>query len=262
MTSAPAVPHPRQPAAIPHADTVGYIHSSTSGSAYDGPGLRSVVWTTGCHLRCVYCHNPDTWHLKGGRQTTARAVVDEVARQARFMAATGGGVTVSGGEPLVQAPFVLEILRGCQARGIHTALDTNGYLGDRLADADLKAADLVLLDLKAWEPELHRRITGVEVAPILRFARRLANLGRPAWVRFVLVPGLTDGPANIAGLADFVATLPNVERVEVLPFHQLGRQKWASLGLGYPLADTPAAAAEQAMAAADVFRARGITTFC
>jgi pyruvate formate lyase activating enzyme len=241
--------------------TTGYIHSLTTGSAYDGPGLRTVVWTMGCHLRCLYCHNPDTWHLKGGTLTTAEAVVDEVARTARFMAATGGGVTVSGGEPLVQAPFVLEILRRCRERGIHTALDTNGYLGDNVSDEDLSAADLVLLDLKSWDPALHRRLTGVEQAPILRFARRLAALGRPAWVRFVLVPGLTDAEENVAGLADFVAELPNVERVEILPFHQLGRHKWAELGQDYPLRDTLAATADEAARAAAIFRARGITTF-
>lgn len=240
----------------------GYIHSSTSGSAYDGPGLRSVVWTTGCPMRCAYCHNPDTWHLRGGRLVSADEVVEELARHARFMAATGGGVTVSGGEPLVQAAFTLAILRGCKARGLHTALDTNGALGARLSDADLAAADLVLLDLKSWDPATHRRVTGAEVAPVLAFARRLAALGRPAWVRYVLVPGLTDDPANLAGAAAFVAGLPNVERVEVLPFHQLGRRKWEQLGRAYPLRDTPAATPAQAAAAAAIFRAHGLATYC
>lgn len=243
-------------------DITGYIHSSTTGSAYDGPGLRSVVWTTGCHLRCAYCHNPDTWHLRRGRHVSAGEVVEEAARHARFMAATGGGVTVSGGEPLVQAAFTLAILRGCKARGIHTALDTNGFFGDRVSDADLEAADLVLLDLKSWDANTHRRVTGVEVAPILAFARRLAFLGRPVWVRYVLVPGLTDDPANIGGVAEFVAGLPNVERVEVLPFHQLGRRKWEQLGRAYPLRDTPAATADQAAAAAAIFQARGLAAYC
>ncbi|MBX0328790.1 pyruvate formate lyase-activating protein [Oscillochloris sp. ZM17-4] len=240
--------------------TTGYIHSYTTGSAHDGPGLRTVVWTTGCHFRCQYCHNPDTWHLKGGRAVTAESVVAEVARHASFMRYTGGGVTISGGEPLVQAPFVTSVLRGCKSRAIHTALDTNGFFGDRLSDDALMLADLVLLDIKSWDPATYRRLTGVEVGPTLAFARRLAALARPAWVRFVLVPGITDDPANIAGLADFVAGLSNVERVEVLPFHQLGRAKWEQLGRAYPLAATPPATAEAALRAAEIFRARGLNT--
>jgi pyruvate formate lyase activating enzyme len=242
-------------------DTTGYIHSYTTGSAYDGPGLRTVIWTTGCQLRCQYCHNPDTWHLKGGAQTTVGRLVEEVARYGSFMRLTGGGVTVSGGEPLVQAPFVMQLLRGCKERGIHTALDTNGYLGDRLSDAEIELADLVLLDIKSWDPLAHRRVTGVEVSPTLAFARRLARLGRPMWVRFVLVPGLTDEPANIAGLADFVAGLSNVQRVEVLPFHQMGRAKWERLGAPYPLASTPEATASDTLRAAEIFRGKGVMAY-
>jgi pyruvate formate lyase activating enzyme len=239
-------------------DTTGYIHSYFTGSAYDGPGLRTVIWTTGCQLRCQYCHNPDTWHLKAGRAVTAGELVAEVASHGRFMTRTGGGVTISGGEPLVQAPFVSSVLRGCKAQGLHTALDTNGFFGARLSDEELALADLVLLDIKSWDPATHRRVTGVDVGPTLAFARRLAALDRPAWVRFVLVPGLTDDPANIAGLAEFVAGLPNVERVELLPFHQLGRGKWERLGLDYSLAATPPATAEATLRAAEIFRARGV----
>lgn len=237
---------------------IGYIHSYTTASAYDGPGLRTVVWTTGCQMRCRYCHNPDTWQLRAGRAASADEVIAEVARYGPFMRATGGGVTVSGGEPLVQAPFVLEVLRGCRERGIHTALDTNGLLGERLSDADLRAIDLVLLDIKSWEPAVHRAATGAAIEPVLRFARRLADLGRPAWLRFVLVPGLTDGEANLEGLAGFAASLGNLERVELLPFHQLGRAKWAELGLAYSLAETPPPTPAQLARAAAPFRARGL----
>ncbi len=239
-------------------EPTGYIHSYTTASAYDGPGLRTVLWTTGCNLRCQYCHNPDTWRLRGGRPARVGEVVAELARYAPFMRATGGGVTISGGEPLLQKPFVMGVLRGCKARGLHTALDTSGFLGERLTDDDLQAIDLVLLDLKSWDPATHKTLTGVEVGPVLHFARRLAALGRPAWVRFVLVPGLTDAPQNIAGLAAFVAGLGNVARVEVLPFHQLGRAKWAELGLVYPLEATPPptqAAVAQALA---TFAAQGL----
>ncbi|NTV64561.1 MAG: pyruvate formate lyase-activating protein [Oscillochloris sp.] len=252
-------PAPTHTDSVEPVNRTGYIHSYTTGSAHDGPGLRTVVWTSGCHYRCHYCHNPDTWHLKSGQAITAADLVATLARYSSFMRHTGGGVTISGGEPLVQAPFVAEVMHGCKARSVHTALDTNGFFGDRLSDADLDQIDLVLLDLKAWNPILHRRLTGVEVGPSLAFAQRLASLGRPAWVRFVLVPGLTDDPANIAGLADFVADLPNVAYVEVLPFHQLGRTKWEQLGLSYPLADTPPATAAATLRATEIFRSRGLS---
>lgn len=244
-----------------NGDTIGYIHSFTTGSAYDGPGLRTVVWTTGCQFRCVYCHNPDTWHLKDGQETTADALVDEIAKYAPFMKATGGGVTISGGEPLVQADFVMKVLRECKARGLHTTLDTNGALGDRLTDEDLKDIDLVLLDLKSWDPATHREATRADVAPVLKFARRLAKLGRPVWIRFVLVPSLTDAAANVDGLAEFVATLPNVERVEILPFHQLGRSKWERRGITYPMRATLPPTREAVEAAMAPFQARGVRVY-
>ncbi|KAB8143011.1 pyruvate formate lyase-activating protein [Chloroflexia bacterium SDU3-3] len=236
----------------------GYLHSYTTGSAVDGPGIRTVLWTTGCHFRCQYCHNPDTWHLKNGARVSAAEVLAEVARYQGFMRAGRGGVTISGGEPLVQAPFVLRILRGCQQRGIHTALDTNGYLGDVLRDEDLDAADLYLLDIKSWDVATHLRATGKDVGDVLRFARRLAEHRRPMWLRFVLVPGLTDERANIEGLADFAATLGNVERVEVLPFHQMGRSKWQRLGLRYTLDATQPPSAEATQQAQQIFRERGL----
>ncbi len=237
----------------------GFIHSYTTGSAVDGPGLRMVVWTTGCQLRCRYCHNPDTWHLKNGRLVGAAELVGEVGRYRRFLDATGGGLTVSGGEPLVQAPFVSRVLRACHAQGVHTALDTNGALGERLSDADLAAIDLVLLDIKAGRPETHRRVTGAPPEPVLAFARRLGALGRRFWVRFVLVPGLTDAPEELDALADLLLPLVGVERIEVLPFHQMGEFKWRRLGLDYPLRDCPAADARQVAQARARLRAHGLT---
>ncbi|GAB4213998.1 MAG: pyruvate formate-lyase-activating protein [Roseiflexaceae bacterium] len=236
----------------------GFVHSYTTGSAVDGPGLRMVVWTTGCQMRCRYCHNPDTWHLKGGRLLSASELVGEVLRYRRFLAATGGGLTVSGGEPLVQAPFVSRVLRDCHAQGIHTALDTNGALGERLSDADLAAIDLVLLDIKAGRPATHQQVTGTPIEPVLAFARRLAALGRRFWVRFVLVPGLTDAPEELDALAELVRPLAGVERVEVLPFHQMGEFKWRRLGLDYPLRSTPAAEAQQVAWAAARLREHGV----
>ena len=237
---------------------VGYLHSFQTGSVVDGPGVRFVLWTTGCLMRCLYCHNPDTWHRNAGRRVTADEIVAEIAKYARFMAATGGGVTISGGEPLVQAPFVRRVLRACKALGVHTALDTNGLFGSRLTDDDLADVDLVLLDIKSFDPETHRRVTGQEVGPILEFARRLSALGKPMWIRFVLVPGHTDAVDNVEGLARFVATLDHVERVEVLPFHQMGRDKWERLGAPYALADTPAPGPDLLARVVGQFRAHGL----
>jgi pyruvate formate lyase activating enzyme len=241
--------------------TLGFLHSWALGSAVDGPGIRLVLWTTGCHMRCQYCHNPDTWHLRNGSPVTVAEVLKEVASHQRFMRAAGGGITISGGEPLVQAPFVTNILRECHERGVHTALDTNGMLGNRLSDEDLDAVDLVLLDIKSWDAETHRRVTGQAVGPVLRFAERLAALNRPAWLRFVLVPGLTDDPANVEGLARFAAGLGNVERVDVLPFHQLGRFKWRDLSLEYPLNNTESPSPELLERVVGQFRSHGLNAW-
>jgi pyruvate formate lyase activating enzyme len=238
--------------------STGYVHAFHMGSVVDGPGVRFVLWTTGCLMRCQYCHNPETWRLKHGRLVTLEEVMGEIGKYTRFLKATRGGVTISGGEPLVQAPFVRRVLHACKAQGLHTALDTNGYLGDRLSDDDLDQTDLVLLDLKSFAPLTHRRVTGRAVEPVLAFARRLSDLGKPAWIRFVLVPGLTDDPVNVEGLAAFAATLRNVARVEVRPFHQMGRATWDRLSLTYRLADTPPPTPEQAERVTERFRAHGL----
>lgn len=238
----------------------GFVHSEQTGSALDGPGLRTVFWLSGCGYRCLYCHNPDTWKLHAGRRRHASELVDECRKYHAFMATTRGGVTLSGGEPLVQHGFAMNVLRQVHALGIHTALDTNGFLGERLSDDELQDIDLVILDLKSWLPQVHLRVTGQQRDHSLAFARRLAALRRPAWIRFVLVPGHTDDPDNVAGLAAFCRTLDNVERVEVLPFHQLGRYKWHELGLPYELehVEPPTPAALSAMRG--LFRAQGL--FC
>jgi pyruvate formate lyase activating enzyme len=236
----------------------GRVHSVESGGTVDGPGVRFVVFTAGCPLRCAYCHNPDTRALATGRRTTAGAQVEEIARYAPFLRRAGGGVTVSGGEPLQQPRFVEALFTGIKALGLHTALDTSGFLGARASDALLDATDLVLLDIKSWDPATYRRVTGVPVEPTLRFAERLAVRGIPIWVRYVLVPGLTDAPANVAGVASFAASLATVERVEVLPFHKMGEYKWQAMGLPYELGATPAPTAAQVARAAAAFRDHGL----
>jgi len=219
----------------------GYVHSYETGSRLDGPGIRVTIFVSGCPLRCVYCHNPDTWHLKHGTKVPLERVVTRLGDFAPALRSMGGGLTISGGEPLVQPAFTRRIFGAAKGYGLHTALDTSGYLGTRASDEYLQSVDLVLLDIKSWDPETYRRVTKVDVAPTLRFAERLAAMGKPVWVRYVLVPGLTDDPANVEGVARFVAPMKNVEWVEVLPFHQLGAFKWKELGLEYQLGDTPPA---------------------
>jgi len=237
--------------------STGYVHSVEVGSFVDGPGARFVVFLSGCPLSCQYCHNPDVCRVRG-ELTDSDEIIAQIARTADFLIADGGGVTVSGGEPLAQASFALDILKGAKALSVHTALDTSGYLGDRVTDRMLEAVDLVLLDLKSFDEATYREVTGVEIAPTLRFAERLAELCKPTWIRFVLVPGLTDDPHNISGLARFVAGLPNVERVEVVPFHQMGQYKWEELGVPYRLSDTEPPTPEEAQRAQDLFEAEGV----
>jgi len=222
----------------------GYAHSYETGSRLDGPGIRVTLFLSGCPLRCQYCHNPDTWHLKHGVRVSLERVVTRLGHFAPALRALKGGLTISGGEPLVQPAFSRRIFAAAKSLGLHTALDTSGFLGERATDEYLESVDLVLLDIKSWDPETYRRVTRQEVAPTLRFAERLAAMGKAVWVRYVLVPGLTDDPANVEGVAKFVAPMKNVEWVEVLPFHQLGAFKWKELGLEYQLADTPPAPPE------------------
>jgi pyruvate formate lyase activating enzyme len=235
----------------------GYAHSYETGSRYDGPGVRVVLFLSGCLLRCTYCHNPDTWHLKDGTYVSAQHVIDRLAGFAPALKAMDGGLTISGGEAMVQLAFTRRILAGAKALGLHTAIETSGFLGARADDRFLSCLDLVLLDIKSSDPETYRRATGRELAPTLRFAERLAEIGKPAWVRFTLVPGLTDAPENVDGLARFAAKLPNVEWVEIQPFHQLGAFKWKAIGLEYKHADTQPPTPELINRVMGQFRAAG-----
>ncbi|MFJ4668339.1 pyruvate formate-lyase-activating protein [Kitasatospora purpeofusca] len=237
----------------------GTLHSWDLSTGVDGPGTRFVAFLAGCPLRCLYCHNPDTRHLRDGQRSSADGIVEEAAKYTAFIRASGGGATVSGGEPLLQPELTGELLhRFKHELGLHTALDTSGFLGSRATDALLADTDLVLLDIKSWDHALYRRLTGQELAPTLDFARRLAGLGTEVWVRFVLVPDLTDAAGNIEGVAAFAASLGNVTRVDVLPFHRLGAAKWRALGLDFPLADTPVPAPGRTAEARAVFEAHGL----
>src|SRR5262245_2965549 len=202
----------------------GFLHSFTTGSAVDGPGVRVVAWTAGCNWRCRYCHNPDTWTVTNGTAVTLERAVDELRKYRRGLQVMSGGLTISGGEPLLQDRFAVRLCTAAKAMGVHTAIETNGYLGDRLSDAELDQIDLVLLGLQSWGAA-HQELTSKDIGPTLDFAKRLATRKRPVWVRFVLVPGLTDDKEMVAPIGKFAASLGTVQRVEVLPFHQMGRFK-------------------------------------
>jgi pyruvate formate lyase activating enzyme len=240
---------------------VGFLHSFTTGSTVDGPGVRVVAWTSGCQFRCLYCHNPDTWNMTNGIPVTLGKATEELRKYRNGLKVMAGGFTLSGGEPLMQDRFAVKLLTAAQAMGIHTALDTNGSLGTRLTDAELESIDLVLLDIKSWDAERHRQVTGMEVGPVLDFARRLAARKRPVWLRFVLVPGLTDDAENIAKIARFSGGLGNVDRVDVLPFHQMGRFKWKELKLNYALDNIQPPTSEAVEQACAWFRAEGLKVY-
>jgi pyruvate formate lyase activating enzyme len=241
--------------------SMGFLHSFTTGSTVDGPGVRLVAWTAGCMWRCLYCHNPDTWTMSNGMPVTITKAVEQLHKYRRGLKVMGGGLTLSGGEPLMQDRFAVKLFAAARAMGIHTALDTNGYLGQRLKDADLETISLVLLDLKGWDAERHRQLTGMDVAPVLEFARRLAARRKPVWIRFVLVPGLTDDLQDVAQIADFAASLGNIERVDVLPFHQMGRFKWKQLGLQYELSDVEPPSSEVVDQVRSRFRTVGLKAY-
>ena len=178
-------------------DLVGYVHSYEVGSTVDGPGIRFVGFLTGCLLRCDYCHNPDTWHKRNGHPVTVSRAMQQIGKYAKVLKISKGGITLSGGEPMVQRPFVTRIFRRCKELGLHTCMDTSGRLGDRMTDQDLMDIDLNLLDIKSGDPAIYEKVTRQPLKPTLDYANRLSALGRPMWIRYVLVPGLTDGFDNV-----------------------------------------------------------------
>jgi len=221
----------------------GRIHSVESFGAVDGPGLRYVVFTQGCLLRCQYCHNADTWKIGNGKEMTVQEIMDDVLSYLPFFEASGGGITVSGGEPLLQIEFLIELFKECKKHGIHTTIDSSGGPFNRRPnfmeklDELLQYTDLILLDLKHIDSEKHKFITGMTNEHILDFAQYLSEKNIPVWIRHVLVPTLSDFDEDLYRLADFIKTLNNVEKIEVLPYHKLGVYKWESLGLEYKLKD-------------------------
>ncbi|GEB95495.1 pyruvate formate-lyase-activating protein [Microbacterium lacticum] len=247
---------------------LGSVHSWELVTAVDGPGTRLTTFLSGCPLQCLYCHNPDTLAMKDGHPVTSDELLARIARYRGVFRATGGGITLSGGEVLMQPAFAARILRGAKDLGIHTAIDTSGFLGAAATDAMLEDVDLVLLDVKSGDPDTYRRVTGRDLEPTLAFGRRLAEMphGPEVWIRFVLVPGLTDDIDNVERVAEYAASLNEimpgtVTRVEVLPFHQMGRDKWAALGRDYQLGDTQPPTPALTERVRDQFRAHGLTTY-
>ncbi len=220
---------------------IGNIHSIETLGTVDGPGIRYIVFTQGCLLRCQYCHNADTWEIGTGKQISVSEIMDDLNTYLPFIEASGGGITVSGGEPLLQIPFLIELFKECKKRGIHTTIDSSGgcYSNSQVFQTQLaellEYTDLVLLDLKHIDREKHKKLTGLTNEHILQFARYLSDKKVPIWVRHVLVPGVTDSEDDLQKLGEFVGTLENVKKVEILPYHKLGVYKWEALGLEYPL---------------------------
>ncbi|WP_394769579.1 pyruvate formate-lyase-activating protein [Lacisediminihabitans sp.] len=260
--------HARLVASIRHEElegirtgALGSVHSWELVTAVDGPGTRMTLFLNGCPLRCQYCQNPDTWRLREGRLTGIDEVMDRVRRYRDVFETTGGGLTISGGEPLMQPAFVRRVFAECRTAGIHTALDTSGFLGRKASDELLQNTDLVLLDVKSGIPETYREVTGGELAPTIAFGDRLEEAGVAVWIRFVLVPGLTDAPENVEEVAKIVARWGNVERVEVLPFHQMGKSKWERLGLPYRLRDVQPPDEGLQDRVREQFRSHGLTVY-
>lgn len=229
---------------------IGHIHSTESFGAADGPGVRFIIFMQGCHMRCRYCHNPDTWKMDGGDEVTA----DEILKRAlRFKPYWGkdGGITISGGEPLLQIDFVIELFKKAKELGINTCIDTAGNPFTKEEpffskfEELMKYTDLLLLDLKEINPARHKDLTGFDNSNIIEMAKYLSEINKPVWIRHVLVPEHSDFDEDLDALGDFIDTLSNVDRVEILPYHTLGKFKWENLGIPYSLESISPPSAER-----------------
>lgn len=212
----------------------GRLHSIESMGLNDGPGVRMVVFFQGCKIRCAYCHNPDTWKLGDGFETTSGALLEKALKFKPYFERSGGGVTCSGGEPLLQPEFLLDFLKKCKGAGLHTALDTAGFGIGRYEEI-LEVTDLVLLDIKHVDRRGYRQLTGGDMDEFHRFAQAVRKSGRDVWLRHVSVPGMTEGPEHAKKLKDLIRSFPQAKRVEVLPYHVLGVAKYEAMGIPYPL---------------------------
>ena len=214
---------------------IGRIHSFESCGTVDGPGIRFITFFQGCLMRCLYCHNPDTWHLEDGQEMSAEEILSRMERNRSFYRT--GGITATGGEPMLQIDFLTELFAGAKERGIHTCLDTNGFVRryDPVIDELLEVTDLVMLDLKQMNDEIHQNLVGVSNHRTLEFAKYLANKNVKVWIRYVVVPGWSDDDDSAHRLGEFTRDMGNVEKIELLPYHELGKHKWVAMGEEYKL---------------------------
>ncbi|QGG46386.1 pyruvate formate-lyase-activating protein [Heliorestis convoluta] len=239
-------------------DIAAPVHSIETLGTVDGPGIRFILFLAGCPLRCLYCHNSDTWDPSVGKETTVSEVIAEIKRYKAFYDRSGGGLTVSGGEPTLHAYFLAELFQRCQGEGIHTCLDTSGFCDQEKAELFLPYTDLVLLDIKHMDPQKHRQITGVDAYKSIAFSQYVTEKNIATWIRYVLVPGYTDATEDIEKLCAYVATMNKVERITFLPFHQLGSAKREALGIANPLADLKAPSPEKIAEAQEIAQKYGL----
>jgi pyruvate formate lyase activating enzyme len=216
---------------------IGHVHSIETCGTVDGPGIRFIIFLQGCLMRCKYCHNRDTWDLDGGKDMTVDELMTELLQYRHFIDASGGGITISGGEAMLQPEFVKAMFEACRLEGIHTCLDTNGFVRriDETTKAVLDVADLVLLDIKQMDNKKHIDLTHVSNKYTLDFARYLAEQNQPVYLRYVVLPGYTDCIEDVHALGKFIEPMKNIEKVEMLPYHELGKHKWTAMGEIYPL---------------------------
>lgn len=239
------------------AQMTGFIHSTESFGTVDGPGVRFVVFFQGCPMRCKYCHNPDTWEFRQGKVVTAQEIMEEYDSYKEFL--KSGGITATGGEPLAQTEFLAELFSLAKKKGVHTCLDTSGavYVPEKheIIDNALKYTDLVMLDIKHIRSDEHKKLTGIGNENILKFAEHLRDLKIPLWIRHVVVPGITDSADDLTALGEYISTLTNLKALDVLPYHDMAKPKYAAAGIPYPLPDTPPLSKENAIKARDIIMA-------
>ncbi len=237
---------------------IGRLHSFESCGTVDGPGLRFVVFMQGCPLRCKFCHNPDTWNIDDAKKDmTPEDLLKEIKKYENFFKKSGG-VTFTGGEPLVQAKYIEQVLKLCKDEGYHTAIDTSGFVFNEDVKNTLRYADLVLLDIKSINPDTYKELVGVPLDNTLKFAQYTSEQGIRLWIRHVLVPEWTDNDTDLEKLASFVSTLKTVDMVEILPYHRMGEYKWDKIGKEYPLKGLNPPTKERVQNAKDIFIKHGL----
>jgi len=235
----------------------GRIHSIETMGTVDGPGIRYVVFMQGCPMRCIFCHNRDAWDPRGGKEVTVEELLNDIEKYMTFMQYSGGGVTATGGEPTLQAEFVTELFKGVKELGLNTAMDTSGFVEISKVKELLEVTDLVLLSIKHVDELKHQELTGVGNKKVLSFLDYLREINKPTWIRYVVIPGYTDEEKDMRKLAELLKNYPNVELIDILPYHNMGAYKWEAMGLEYPLKGVPVPGKEEIEKAKKIFREYG-----